>query len=40
MTARFQSLRDLKLPEQRTEEWYQFRNNRLTASDLGMLFGK
>ena len=39
MTARFQSLRDLKLPEQRTEEWYQFRNNRLTASDLGMLFG-
>jgi len=39
MTARFQRLRDLPLPEQRTEAWYQFRNDRLTASDLGMLFG-
>ena len=28
-------LKKLELPEQRSEEWYIYRNNRLTASDLG-----
>jgi len=27
-------LKTIKQPEQRTEEWYEYRNNRLTASDL------
>ena len=39
MTRKFERLRTLPLPEQRTDAWYQFRHNRLTASDLGMLFG-
>ena len=32
-------LKKIKQPEQRTPEWYEFRNNRLTASDLGTVIG-
>ena len=32
-------LKTIKQPEQRTPEWYEFRNNRLTASDLGTVIG-
>ena len=32
-------LKKIKQPEQRTPEWYKFRNNRLTASDLGTIIG-
>lgn len=33
------NLKLIKQPEQRTPEWYEFRNNRLTASDLGTVIG-
>ena len=32
-------LKKVKQPEQRTPEWYIFRKNRLTASDLGTVMG-
>ena len=32
-------LKKIPQPEQRTPEWYTFRNNRLTASDLGTIIG-
>lgn len=32
-------LKKIPQPEQRTEEWYIYRNNRLTASDLGSVMG-
>ena len=32
-------LKTIPQPEQRTPEWYTFRNNRLTASDLGTVMG-
>lgn len=32
-------LKTIPQPEQRTPEWYTFRNNRLTASDLGTIIG-
>ncbi len=32
-------LKSIPQPEQRTEEWYTFRNGRLTASDLGTIMG-
>ena len=32
-------LKNMPQPEQRTPEWYTFRNNRLTASDLGTILG-
>lgn len=32
-------LDSIPLPKQRTPEWYEFRNNRLTASDLGTVVG-
>lgn len=32
-------LKTIPQPEQRTPEWYKFRNNRLTASDLGTIIG-
>ena len=32
-------LKKIKQPEQRTEEWYEFRRNRLTASDLATAMG-
>ena len=32
-------LKKIPQPEQRTPEWYIFRNNRLTASDLGTIIG-
>ena len=34
-----ESLKLLPQPEQRTDDWYKFRNNRLTASDLGTVVG-
>lgn len=33
-------LKKIKQPDQRTPEWYKFRNNRLTASDLGTALNK
>jgi len=33
-------LKQIKQPEQRTPEWYTFRNNRLTASDLATALSK
>ena len=33
------NLKKIPQPEQRTQEWYEFRNNRLTASDLGSVMG-
>ena len=35
LTDQIKELKKIKQPEQRTPEWYTFRNNRLTASDLG-----
>ena len=32
-------LKKIKLPAQRTKEWYEFRQNRLTASDMGTVMG-
>lgn len=32
-------LKKIPQPEQRTPEWYEFRKNRLTASDLGSVMG-
>ena len=32
-------LKTIPQPEQRTPEWYEFRNQRLTASDLGSVLG-
>ena len=34
-----QHLKTIKQPAQRTPEWYEYRNNRLTASDLGTAMG-
>ena len=34
-----QNLKTIKQPAQRTPEWYEYRNNRLTASDLGTAMG-
>jgi putative phage-type endonuclease len=33
-------LKNIKQPAQRSEEWYEFRNNRLTASDLATAIGE
>lgn len=33
-------LQKIKLPEQRTAEWYQMRENMITASDFGSILGK
>jgi putative phage-type endonuclease len=33
------NLKQIPQPEQRTKEWYEFRGNRLTASDLGSVIG-
>jgi len=33
-------LRDFKQPEQRTEEWYNYRNTMITASDWATVLGK
>ena len=33
-------LKKIPQPEQRTPEWYKFRNDRLTASDLGTIIGQ
>ena len=34
LVSQLEYLRNLPQPEQRSEEWYQYRNNMLTASDL------
>lgn len=39
ITQQIANLKTIKQPEQRSEEWYTFRNNRLTASDLGTAMG-
>jgi putative phage-type endonuclease len=33
-------LKTVPQPEQRTPEWYEYRNKRITASDMGCVFGK
>ena len=33
------NLKKIPQPEQRTPEWYEFRGNNLTASDLGSVMG-
>ena len=40
LTNQILELKKIKQPEQRTPEWHTFRNNRLTASDLGTALGK
>ncbi len=40
LTAKIDVLKQIKQPEQRTPEWYEFRNNRLTASDLATALNK
>ena len=39
LTNQIIELKKIPQPEQRTPEWYTFRNNRLTASDLGTIIG-
>jgi len=39
ITLKIDYLRSLPQPEQRTPEWYEFRNNILTASSLSKIFG-
>ena len=39
LTEQIKHLKTIPQPEQRTPEWYTFRNNRLTASDLGTIIG-
>lgn len=39
ITSKIDYLRSLPQPEQRTPEWYEFRNNILTASSLSKIFG-
>tara|TARA_Y100000591_G_C21731023_1_gene644104 strand:+ start:224 stop:1078 length:855 start_codon:yes stop_codon:yes gene_type:complete len=33
------NLQKIKLPEQRSKEWYEMRNNMITASDFGAILG-
>tara|TARA_B110000495_G_C22972736_1_gene571070 strand:+ start:879 stop:1325 length:447 start_codon:yes stop_codon:yes gene_type:complete len=40
LTNQILELKKVKQPEQRTPEWHTFRNNRLTASDLGTALSK
>jgi putative phage-type endonuclease len=40
LTQKINCLKKIKQPEQRTPEWYIFRNNRLTASDLATALSK
>jgi len=39
LIKQIEHLKTIPQPEQRTPEWYEFRNNRLTASDLGSVLG-
>jgi putative phage-type endonuclease len=39
LTEQIAELKKIKQPEQRTEEWYEYRRNRLTASDLATAIG-
>jgi putative phage-type endonuclease len=39
LSAQIAELKKIKQPEQRTEEWYEYRRNRLTASDLATAIG-
>lgn len=36
-SERFKKLCKIELPQQRSHEWYEMRNNRITASDIGTL---
>ena len=40
ITEKMEKLKNLKLPEQRSKEWYDIRNNLLTASSLADSLGK
>jgi putative phage-type endonuclease len=40
LSMSIKKLKKIPQPEQRTEEWYNFRNNRLTASDLATAIRK
>ena len=40
LSKQFKVLRDIKLPVQRSEAWYQMRNNKITASDGGCVMGQ
>lgn len=40
ITEKMEQLKDLTLPEQRSKEWYDMRNNLLTASSLADALGK
>jgi putative phage-type endonuclease len=39
-TKIFEKLRDIVLPEQRSKEWFDMRNNKITASDCGAVLGE
>lgn len=39
MAKQFDILRAIKLPEQRTKEWYEMRSTKITASDGGTVLG-
>ena len=40
MSQKIEKLKKIKQPEQRTPEWYEYRSNRLTASDLATALNK
>ena len=40
LTNKIKHLEKIPQPEQRSEEWYEFRNNRLTASDFYSVIDK
>jgi putative phage-type endonuclease len=39
LSNKIENLRAIKQPDQRTQEWYQFRSNLITASNLWKVFG-
>lgn len=39
LTKKINNIRSIPQPTQRTQEWYQFRHNLITASNLGKIFG-
>lgn len=39
MSQKISNIRSIPQPEQRTSEWYKFRHNLITASNLGKIFG-
>lgn len=40
LEEKYDALRNIKLPEQRSPEWFAMRNNKITASDAGMVVGE